>query len=264
MFLKVLALILFAFSTLLYAEADGPDYWQIRDVDKTDVLNMRSFPDFNAPKIGEIPHDATCIRNMGCRGGLTFNEFTTLSAAAKQQILKQRPRWCRVSYQGRVAWVAGRYLGEGVCQQQNSRASDSGVDVYNHRFSIEKETVRLRNGSAQFTIPGTTAVIITEIINQPVTGNINKSDDLETVVVLLQHTGGTGSFYYLAAALADEKIIESYFLGDRIKIVSVSIADKLITVDYLERSINQAMAVAPKIKKTKKFSLSANKLVLSP
>jgi len=82
-----------ACSFSVYAEADGPDYWQVRDVAKHDVLNMRSKPDFKARKTGEIPYDARCIRNMGCRGGLTFDEFTTLPETEKQQILKQRPRW---------------------------------------------------------------------------------------------------------------------------------------------------------------------------
>ena len=123
-----LSLVTCSFS--VYAEADGPDYWQVRDVEKDDVLNMRSGPDFKAAKTGEIPYDARCVRNMGCKGGLTFDEFTTLSETEKQQILKQRPRWCRVSYREATGWVAGRYLREGVCPQRLDACSKKNFVLY--------------------------------------------------------------------------------------------------------------------------------------
>ena len=32
-----------------------------------------------------IPSDATCLRSLGCQGGLTFEEFPTLSDAARKR-----------------------------------------------------------------------------------------------------------------------------------------------------------------------------------
>ena len=57
------------------------------------------------------------MRNLGCQGGLTFQEFQTLNPAEQAERLKQNPRWCRIEYQGVTGWVAGRYLAEGGCQQ---------------------------------------------------------------------------------------------------------------------------------------------------
>ena len=100
------------------AEADGPDFYDVKGVASGDVLNMRAKADARSAKIGAIPSDGTCLRNLGCMGGLTFEEFSTLSEAEKQKIERQRPRWCRVEYQGFTGWVAGRYLQESAspCQ----------------------------------------------------------------------------------------------------------------------------------------------------
>ena len=97
------------------ATADGPDFYQVTGVANGDVLNIRSHPNPHAEKLGEIPPDGTCLRNLGCQGGLTFQEFTELSKARQAARLKENPRWCRIEYQGVTGWVAGRYLQEGTC-----------------------------------------------------------------------------------------------------------------------------------------------------
>lgn len=260
-----LILLLLLYSDLLMAEADGPDYWRVRDVAKDDVLNMRSYATYKAPKIGEIPYDARCIKNMGCQGGLTYQEFTTLSESEKQQITRQRPRWCRVSYQGITGWVAGRYLQEGACladERRGDAATAHGLDPYNHSYLIEKEKVTLRNGHARETIPGTSALIITEVIRRPVYADLTGDGKNEAVSVVMQHTGGSGTFYYLVAADSDQ-LIESFFLGDRINIVSLKVLTDTITVQYLDRSATQPMAMKPSVRISKDFKLIDNRLILS-
>lgn len=102
-------------SGLLHAEADSPDYYRVEGVAVDDVLNIRTDPDPRAAKVGEIPPGAECIRNFGCEGGLSFEEYARLSKSEQTEITKKRPRWCRVEYQGINGWVAGRYLAEGGC-----------------------------------------------------------------------------------------------------------------------------------------------------
>jgi len=99
------------------ATADGPDFYAVRGVDKGDVLNIRAEPNVNAAKVGEIPHDGTCLRNLGCKGGLSFQEFSELSASQQRRRLRDNPRWCQVEYRGVRGWVSGRFLGEGECRQ---------------------------------------------------------------------------------------------------------------------------------------------------
>lgn len=98
------------------ADADGPDFYAVHGVAHGDVLNIRTEPDPHAPKVGEIPPDGTCVRNLGCKGGLTFREFTELSPAEKEKRARENPRWCKVEYRGVTGWVNAHYLREGDCQ----------------------------------------------------------------------------------------------------------------------------------------------------
>lgn len=102
---------------LILADADGPDFYAVRDVAQGDVLNIRADPSPHARKVGEIPPDGTCIRNLGCKGGLSLQEFTELSPAEQERRRHQNPRWCKVQYRGITGWVAGRYLAEGDCRR---------------------------------------------------------------------------------------------------------------------------------------------------
>jgi len=111
------AAILLSHSAHLRAEADGPDFYQVTGVADDDVLNVRAAPSPHAKKLGAIPPGADCVRNLGCRGGLTFEEFTTLSPAEQAARRRANPRWCRIDYQGVTGWVAGRYLVEGGCSE---------------------------------------------------------------------------------------------------------------------------------------------------
>lgn len=97
------------------ADADGPDFYAVTGVAADDVLNIRAEPNAHARKIGAIPPDGTCVRNLGCRCGLTFQEFTEFSPAQQAERLRENPRWCKVEYEGVTGWVAGRYLREGHC-----------------------------------------------------------------------------------------------------------------------------------------------------
>ena len=98
------------------AEADGPDFYRVSGVADNDVLNIRAEPDPHAKKIGEIPPEGTCLRNLGCQGGLTLQEFTELSQEQKAKRLRENPRWCKIEYKGVTGWTAGRYLREDACK----------------------------------------------------------------------------------------------------------------------------------------------------
>ena len=109
-------LVALAMAGTAYATADGPDYYRVTWVDKGDTFNIRVAPNANADKIGEIPPDSNCIRNLGCQGGLTMEEFTTMSKEQQQKRQKENPRWCKVEFNAITGWVAGRFLEEGDCQ----------------------------------------------------------------------------------------------------------------------------------------------------
>lgn len=79
------------------ATADGPDHYRVQAVAKGSFLNLRAEPSTASPRIGKIPADARCLKNLGCR-------------------VEQDIRWCKVEFQGATGWVAGAYLAEGACK----------------------------------------------------------------------------------------------------------------------------------------------------
>jgi uncharacterized protein YraI len=93
------------------AEADGPDFNRVVGVAAESVLNIRAEPSARARKIGTIPAGADGIRNLGCRGGLSFEEWRTASPEAREA--GRRARWCRIAFDGMEGWVAGWFLAEG-------------------------------------------------------------------------------------------------------------------------------------------------------
>ena len=112
----LITVLLAFFTGQLLAEADGPDFYKVRDVSFNDTLAIRAEPHTDAARLGEIPPDGNCIRNLGCQGGLTLLEFTTLTQEQQARRLLENPRWCRVKYRRITGWVAGRYLAEDSCQ----------------------------------------------------------------------------------------------------------------------------------------------------
>lgn len=104
-------LLVLIFTAPGYASADGPDYFKVVGVASNDVLNIRAEPSAASAKIGSIPPDADGIRNLGCKGGLSFSEWTSATKSEREHANKAR--WCLIEYEGVEGWVAGRFLGEG-------------------------------------------------------------------------------------------------------------------------------------------------------
>ena len=105
-----------------HATADGPDHYRVRGVSPGRHLTLRAEPSTASVPLARIPSDATCLRSLGCRGGLSFEEFTTLGEEDQRRRAAENPRWCKVDYRGTVGWVAGAYLAEdGVFAFRNAR-----------------------------------------------------------------------------------------------------------------------------------------------
>ena len=96
--LRKLSVVLLATALVLpfrgLAEADGPDFFRIKDVAADDVLNIRTGPGASHDKIGSIPPTADGIRNLGCQGGLSYAEWAEASQAERDAAAKRR--WCHL------------------------------------------------------------------------------------------------------------------------------------------------------------------------
>ncbi len=73
---------------------------------------LRAEPNLDAAVVGSVSTGARCLRNLGCRGGLSSHEFSTLSNCDQHDSLAVNPRWCRVEYQGRIGGLEGAVVAE--------------------------------------------------------------------------------------------------------------------------------------------------------
>jgi len=130
----VLAAIAIGFFVLLslpatgHPEADGPDWWAVTRVGTDDVLNIRAEASGSARKIGEIPHDGHGLRNLGCIGAMSFEEWEKATEAERERA--KHYKWCKIEYRGVVGWVAGRYLVEGGPPPDEGKQPEAGEFSY--------------------------------------------------------------------------------------------------------------------------------------
>lgn len=127
------------------------------------------------------------------------------------------------------------------------------ADVMNTSYKLEGEAVVLVNGQYQKEVaPGSASKITTMIWGQPVVGDLNGDGKEDAAVILTHSGGGSGTFYYVAAALKSSEG-EQYLgtnavlLGDRIAPQNISIGEGTITVNYAERKPGEPMTAQPSV-----------------
>jgi hypothetical protein len=106
------------------ADADGPDTWEVTGVRADDVLNMHTEPSARSRTIAGIPPDAKGLGNRGCTGLPTFQQWSRMSEAERAR--SARARWCKVEFDGKTGWVAGRFLKEGTAVDPARKALTVG------------------------------------------------------------------------------------------------------------------------------------------
>ena len=139
-----------------------------------------------------------------------------------------------------------------------------GADPLNTTYTIEDRAVPLINGSFKVAAaPGSALMIKATAFGRPLFGDLDHDGDADAVVVILYESGGSGTFYYIAAAINHNgryKGTAGYLLGDRILIQSVNFRDGLVQAHYLDRRPGQPLSVPPTVDKRIRMRFSAGKL----
>ena len=94
-----------------------PDFYKVRpnSVRTGATLILREQPKVrNSKRLGGVPYNADCLRNLGCQGGLSVDEAAKLSPANQARRSRQSPRWCQIEYNGMTGWIQGRFLSESL------------------------------------------------------------------------------------------------------------------------------------------------------
>ncbi len=135
-----------------------------------------------------------------------------------------------------------------------------GADVRDATFMFDDKPITLKDGVAsEEIVPGGQSMAVTKYFGNEAKGDLN-GDGREDVVLLLTRTmGGSGTFYYVAVALATDGGYvgsEAYLIGDRIAPQSTNIdRNGVILVNYADRKQGQPFSVPPSEGKTLRLKL---------
>jgi hypothetical protein len=125
----------------------------------------------------------------------------------------------------------------------------------------------LQQGTYEEAIPDSNARTTVKLGTQTAFGDLDGSGSEDAAAILQTSSGGSGDSTYVAAVLNDAgaaRPVASVYLGDRIVVKSLAIADHKIVATWLDRNPNDPMSSAPSVETSKAFELQGDKLVAPP
>lgn len=118
-------------------------------------------------------------------------------------------------------------------------------------YVIEDRPVTLKNGVAEVeAAPGSMAKEITKYFGNEATGDLNGDGTADVAFILTQNPGGTGTFYYIVAALKTESGYQGtngIFLGDRIAPQTTEIREGKIIANFADRRPTDPFSAEPSV-----------------
>ena len=94
-----------------HGQDGGPDFLRVNGLAAGAALTVHSAPEASAKVIAEISEGTDGLKNLGCRGGLTFAEWEKATPAQREAA--RDDRWCRIVVKDIAGWARGRFLVEG-------------------------------------------------------------------------------------------------------------------------------------------------------
>lgn len=135
-------------------------------------------------------------------------------------------------------------------------------------YDIDGTSVTLVNGVSRVVgSAGASDVVDTRVFGNEATGDLDASGTSDVAFILTQTTGGTGVFYYVAAAV---KKADGYYgtnailLGDRIAPQATSMSGGVVTVSYADRGPTDSFAIAPSVMRSLRLSVVDGRLEVLP
>jgi putative hemolysin len=132
-------------------------------------------------------------------------------------------------------------------------------------YLINGTSTTLVHGVAEVSAaPGSAAMVTTKYFGNEATGDLNGDGTPDVAFILTQDTGGSGTFYYVAAALATTtgyRGTNAVYLGDRIAPQTTEIKDGEIIVNYATRAAGEPMSAAPSVGVSKYLRIANGALV---
>ncbi len=148
------------------------------------------------------------------------------------------------------------------------------IDTYspkNATYTIDGQSVTLVDGvSSVPAATGSASMITTRYFGNEVVHDFDGDGRQDVAFIVTQETGGSGTFYYVVAALnkPDGYVgSDAVFLGDRIALQATTISTdpatpNVIVVNYADRKQAESFAVAPSVGKSVSILLDTKTMKL--
>ena len=124
-------------------------------------------------------------------------------------------------------------------------------------------TATLEDGEFRAPVaPGSASEVAIQLAQSAV-GDLDGNGIGDAAAITVENAGGSGNFRYLHALLKEEGELhdaDAVFLGDRIRVLGLSIHDGVIAVALLDRPPGAAFAEAPSIPVIRRFRLAGETL----
>ena len=159
---------------------------------------------------------------------------------------------------GAILWY-----GNATAPHGNSPESPTGYK--NTSYNIGGTNVTLENGHAETpAAPGSASKTVTEYFGNEIRKDLNDDGREDVVFLLTQNSGGTGTFFYVVAAVATDNGYvgsKAFPLGDRIAPQTTESGNgKVVIVNYADRRPNEPMTTQPSVGKSASLVLDAQTL----
>ena len=138
-------------------------------------------------------------------------------------------------------------------------------DYKNSTYLVEGQQVTLVNGQSEVPVaPGSASKIITKYFGNEIEADLNNDGFPDTAFIITQTSGGSGTFYYIVAAL---KTTDGYqgtnavVLGDRIAPQATEFKNGELVVNYADRKPSQPMTTPPSVGISRYFKIQGTSLI---
>ncbi len=161
--------------------------------------------------------------------------------------------------------IAGCSSSKPAAQAAPSTQSGAATSPKDATYVIEGKSVTLTNGLSEVeAAPGSASKITTRYFGNEATGDLNGDGTADAGFVLTRTTGGSGTFFYAAAALktgAGYVGTNAILLGDRIAPQSTEIRGGQLIVNYADRKQGEPFTTPPSVGVSKTLKVVGGKLV---
>ncbi len=142
------------------------------------------------------------------------------------------------------------------------------ADHKNATYIIDGQPVALVDGYAEApAASGSASKTVTRYFGNEATGDLNGDRQDDIAFILTQDRGGSGTFFYAAAALKTADGYQStnaILLGDRVAPQTTEIRNGQVIVNYAERKAGEPMTTQPSIGVSKYLEVQGTMLAEAP